>query len=128
MRWKPHAEAALRVGEVERRDGERSAAILALRGGRPPLVAALDALSRDVPDGSWLLSLAISGRDVVLDGLAPSAATIALALGKSHDVTAIVFRSPITRETSGLEHFQLGATLASPQGAAQAAPSVEAKP
>jgi hypothetical protein len=48
---------------------------------------------------------------VVLDGLAPSAATIALTLEKSHDVSGIVFRSPITREASGLEHFQLGATL-----------------
>jgi general secretion pathway protein L len=108
---KPHAEAALRAGDAERRAGERSAAILALRSGRPPLVAALDALSRDVPDGSWLLSLSISGREVVLDGLSPSAATIALALEKSHDVTGIVFRSPITREASGLEHFQFGATF-----------------
>ncbi|HTZ36285.1 MAG TPA: PilN domain-containing protein [Stellaceae bacterium] len=108
---KPRAEAALRSGEATRRDGERAAAILALGGGRPPLVAALDALSRDLPDGAWLLSLSISGRDVVLDGLAPSAATIALALDKSRGIGGIVFRSPITRETSGLEHFQLGATL-----------------
>jgi general secretion pathway protein L len=108
---KPQAEASLRTGDADRRAGERSAAILALRAGRPPLVAALDALSRDVPDGSWLLSLSIAGRDVVLDGLSPSAAAIALALEKSHDVTGIVFRSPITREASGLEHFQLGATL-----------------
>jgi hypothetical protein len=49
---------------------------------------------------------------VTLDGLSPSAATIALALEKSRDVTGVVFRSPITREASGLEHFQLGATLA----------------
>jgi general secretion pathway protein L len=108
---KPGAEAALRAGEAERHAGQRSAAILALRAGRPPLVAALDTLSRDLPDGAWLLSLSISGRELVLDGLAPSAATIALALEKSHDVSGIVFRSPITRETSGLEHFQLGATL-----------------
>jgi general secretion pathway protein L len=114
---KPRAEAMLRAGEAERRIGERSAAILALSAGRPPLVDALDRLSRDVPDGAWLLSLSISGRDVVLDGLAPSAASIALALEKSHDVSGIVFRSPITREASGLEHFQLGATLSPPAGA-----------
>jgi general secretion pathway protein L len=109
---KPRAELALRADEAQRRDVERSAAILHLRAGRPPLVAVLDALSRDVPDGSWLLSLSISGRDVTLDGLSQSAATIALALEKSRDVTGVVFRSPITREASGLEHFQLGATLA----------------
>jgi general secretion pathway protein L len=108
---KPRAEATLHASEAERRIGERSTAIVALSAGRPPLVAALDMLSRDLPDGAWLMSLSIMGREVVLDGLAPSAATIALTLEKSHDVSGIVFRSPITREASGLEHFQLGATL-----------------
>ena len=108
---KPRAEIGLRAAEAQRRDSERSATILRLRAGRPMLVGVLDALSRDVPDGSWLLSLSVSGREVMLDGLSPSAATIALALEKSHDVTGVVFRSPITREASGLEHFQLGATL-----------------
>jgi general secretion pathway protein L len=125
---KPRAEVGLRVGEDARRTDERSAAIVALRSARSPLVGALDALSRDVPDGSWLLSLSISGRDVVLDGLSPSAASVALALEKSHDVTGIVFRSPITREASGLEHFQLGATLSPPSGAPQTAPSGDMKP
>jgi len=109
---KPRAEAALKAGNAARSADERSASILALRAGRPPLVAAIDALSRDLPDGAWLLSLSINGRDVVLDGLAPSAAAIALTLEKSGGVSGIVFRSPITREASGLEHFQLGATLA----------------
>jgi general secretion pathway protein L len=129
---KPHAEAALRAGETDRRASERSAAILALRAGRPPLVAMLDTLSRDLPDGSWLLSLSITGRDIVLDGLAPSAAAIALALEKSRDVSSIVFRSPITRETSGLEHFQLGASLGAPlgtlSGPSPGPSSAEAKP
>jgi|SRR5215472_7977792 len=116
---KPRAEVALRTGDAERSAGERNAAILALRAGRPPLVAALDRLSRDLPDGAWLLSLSIAGRDVVLDGLAPSAAAIALALGKSGNVGGIVFRSPITRETSGLEHFQLGGVLAPPADGAK---------
>ncbi|HTQ35346.1 MAG TPA: PilN domain-containing protein [Stellaceae bacterium] len=115
---KPRAEAALRAGDAERRISERSAAILTLSAGRPPLVAVLDRLSRDVPDGAWLLSLSVSGRDVVLDGLAPSAASIALALEKSGDVSNIVFRSPISREASGLEHFQLGATLSAADKAA----------
>jgi len=129
---KPQAEAALRAGETNRRASERSSTILALRAGRPPLVATLDTLSRDLPDGSWLLSLSITGREIVLDGLAPSAAAIALALEKSRDVSGIVFRSPITRETSGLEHFQLGASLGAPPGTSsgpsQGPAAGEAKP
>jgi general secretion pathway protein L len=125
---KPHAETALRAGEAERSAGERSAAILALRAGRPPLVAVLDKLSRDLPDGAWLLSLSVNGRDVVVDGLAPSAAAIALALEKSHDFSGIVFRSQITREASGLEHFQLGATLGAQGNTPENASTGETKP
>ena len=110
---KPRAEAALRMREREHKEAERSSAILRLRAGRPSMVAVLDMVTREVPDGSWLLSLSVNGREVVLDGLSPSAATIALALERSGGLTGIVFRSPITREpASGLEHFQLGATLA----------------
>jgi general secretion pathway protein L len=110
---KPRADAALHTRDEQRREGERSGAILRLRAGRPPLVSILDTLTREVPDGSWLMSLSINGREVVLDGLSPSAATIALALEHNPGFTGIVFRSPITREPSnGLEHFQLGATVA----------------
>ena len=110
---KPRAEAALRTHDQQHKEAERSTAILRLRAGRPPMVAILDMLTREVPDGSWLQSLSVNGREVVLEGLSPSAATIALALERSGGLTGITFRSPITREpASGLEHFQLGATLA----------------
>ena len=109
---KPRADAALRAQEQQRQEAERSTAILRLRAGRPPLVAIVDTLTREVPDGSWLLSLSINGRDIVLEGLTPSAATLALALQHNPNFTGIVFRSPITREpANGLEHFQLGATV-----------------
>ena len=110
---KPAAEAALRGREQHERAAERIAAVTRLRAVRPPLVAVLDRLSRDVPNDSWLLSLSVSGREIVLDGLSPSAATIALALERSRNFSGVVFRSPITRDAAtGLEHFQLGATLA----------------
>ena len=110
---KPRAESASRTHDQQHKEAERSTAILRLRAGRPPMVAILDMLTREVPDGSWLLSLSVNGREVVLDGLSPSAAAIALTLERSGGLTGIVFRSPITREPgTGLEHFQLGATLA----------------
>jgi len=109
---KPQAAAALRARERDRRDGERLAALVRLRGSRPPLIAVLDRLSRAVPDGSWLQSLSLSGRELIIDGLSPSAATIVLALEHGGGLSDIVFRAPITREAGGLEHFQLGATVA----------------
>jgi general secretion pathway protein L len=110
---KPRAEAAMKLRERQQQDTERLRAIVATRGARPPLVRVLDALSRELPDGAWLLSLSIGGRDVIMDGLAPSAAEIALALQKSGAFKDIVFRAPVTREAaSGLERFQLGAATA----------------
>jgi protein-tyrosine phosphatase len=75
---KPAADAALHARQEHRRDADQAAEIARLRTGRPPLIAIIEALSRELPDGSWLTSLSIAGRDVMLEGLTPSAATIAL--------------------------------------------------
>jgi general secretion pathway protein L len=111
----PRVQAIIAARDRSEREAERVAAPLRLRAARPPLVAVLDALTKAVPDGSWLLSLGISGREIVVDGLSPSAATTALALEKSGAFANVVFRSPITRDpASGLEHFQLSAAIAAP--------------
>lgn len=109
---KPAAEAALKVRGAEQHASDQQEAITRLRTERLPLVAVLDRLSRDIPDGAWLVSLSINGHELVLDGLAPSAASIATALQRNPVFSAISFRSPIARDAAtGLEHFQLGATL-----------------
>jgi general secretion pathway protein L len=109
---KPEAEAVLQRRVQAQNAAERAAAVLRLKATRPPLVALVDTLSRELPDGSWLLSLSVSGNELVIDGLSPSAATIALALEHGGSFTKIEFRSPISREPNGLEHFRLGATIA----------------
>ena len=102
----------MRARHDDRRDADQAADIARLHGGRPPLIAIFDALSRELPDGSWLTSLSIAGREILLEGLTPSAATIALALGRNPNFGGVLFRSPIARDAaSGLEHFQLGATI-----------------
>ena len=107
---KPRAEAALAERERQRRGNDRVAAILALRLARPPLIEVLDELSRAVPDNSWLTSLSIGGRDIVIEGLSPSAAGVVQALERGGGFAKIVFRSPINRDAaSGLEQFRLGA-------------------
>ena len=109
---KPAAEAALRARQEDRRGVDQAADIARLHGARPPLIAIFESLSRELPDGSWLTSLSIAGREILLEGLTPSAATIALALGRNPNFGGVLFRSPIARDAaSGLEHFQLGATI-----------------
>jgi general secretion pathway protein L len=112
----PQAQAALDQREQQRRAMSALAGPLHLAAARPPLVAVLDALTKAVPDGSWLQSLSLTGREIVVDGLSPSAATVALALEKSGAFANIEFRAPITREPqTGLEHFQLGAAIVEPK-------------
>ena len=109
---KPRAQAVLEDRERQRRETDRHAAVLSLVATRKPLVVILDQLSSAVPDGSWLLSLSLNGRALVMDGLSPSAAATALALEQSRAVSGIVFRSAITRDpTTDLEHFQLSAAI-----------------
>ncbi len=112
----PQAQAAL-----DRRDKQSAAAAalagpLRLAAARPAVVAVLDALTKAVPDGSYLTALSLTGREIVVDGLSPSAAEVALALERSGVFTNIVFRAPITRDPqSGLEHFALGAAIVEPK-------------
>ncbi|MGH7087719.1 MAG: PilN domain-containing protein, partial [Stellaceae bacterium] len=98
-----------------RRAMERAAEPLRLTAERPPLVAVLADLTKAVPDGSWLKSLNIAGQELAIAGLSPSAAGVALALEASHRFANVRFRAPIMREPqTGLERFQLSATLAEP--------------
>jgi general secretion pathway protein L len=109
----PKANALGAAHAKERRAVAQVAGPLALAAARPPLVALLDALTKSVPDGAWLQSLSISGQEVTIDGLSPSAAAVALQLEKSGAFTHVAFRAPIARDpATGLEHFALGATVA----------------
>jgi general secretion pathway protein L len=109
---KPRAEAALARQSQQREDSGRIAAVLHAARDRPTAVALVNELSRALPDGSWLTSLRLSGREIVIDGLSPSAAATALALEQNPSFSAVGFRSAIARDAStGLEHFQLALTV-----------------
>jgi general secretion pathway protein L len=113
---KSAAQGALDTRDRQRIEAAQAASPLRLRAARPPLVAVLDALTKAVPDGAWLMSVNISGRELVIDGLSPSAAATALALEQSRAFTNVVFRSPISRDPqTGLERFQLSAAIAEPK-------------
>ncbi|HUK61564.1 MAG TPA: PilN domain-containing protein [Stellaceae bacterium] len=107
------ARAAAAARQSERSAAALIAGPLRLAASRPPLVAVLDRVTSAVPDGAWLQSLAISGNEITIDGLAPSAAAVALLIEKSGAFTKVTFRAPIARDpVSGLEHFALSATIA----------------
>lgn len=110
----PTAQSAATVRDARRSTLAQLAGPLRLAASRPPLVAVLQKLTDAVPDGAWLQSLGISGQELTIDGLAPSAATVALLLEKSGGFANVTFRAPIARDpASGLEHFALAATIAS---------------
>lgn len=112
----PQAQSALNRREAQRRAAADVAGPLRLVSSRPPMVGVLDDLTKAVPDGSWLTSLSITGHEIVVDGLSPSAAGVALALEQSHRFTNVVFRAAIARDPqTGLEHFALGAAIAEPK-------------
>ncbi|HUZ74625.1 MAG TPA: PilN domain-containing protein [Stellaceae bacterium] len=109
---RPRVEVLLTARAQQRRAADRVAGPLRLKAARPPLVAVLDRLTRAIPDGSWLVSLGVTGHEVVMSGLSPSAATVALALEHSRDFANVVFRTPILRDpATGLEHFEIAAAI-----------------
>jgi len=112
----PAAQSARAARAARGRAEAQLAGPLRLAASRPPLVALLDRLTKAVPDGAWLQSLAISGGEVTIDGLAPSAAAVALQLEKNGAFANVAFRAPIARDpATGLEHFTIGATIAGPK-------------
>lgn len=109
----PAARSAAAARDARRSQEAQLAGPLRLAASRPALIAVLDRLTKAVPDGAWLQSLGISGQELTIDGLAPSAAIVALQLEKSGAFANVTFRSPIARDpASGLEHFTLAATIA----------------
>jgi general secretion pathway protein L len=113
---RPQAQAMLDARQKQADASARTAGPLRLEAARPPLVSVLDALTKAVPDGAWLQSLNVSGTEIVIDGLAPSAATVALALEQSGVFAGVSFRSPIARDPgTGLERFELAASISAPK-------------
>ncbi|HEY0524886.1 MAG TPA: PilN domain-containing protein [Stellaceae bacterium] len=117
---RPAADAA-RTAQTRRAASEaQRRAILAAKAGQPGTLEILLALTRTIPDGAWLTSLSLSGREIVIEGLAPSAASLVRPLETAGPFTRVSYRAPITRDPqTGLEVFQFALTLAAEGGSAQ---------
>ena len=108
----PASDRALAERERTQRAGAALEAVIAAKRATPPVVETLLALTRALPDGSFLTSLQLSGRELVIEGYSPAAAALAKPLETTYPFGRVGYRSPITRDPqSGLEQFQFGITL-----------------
>jgi general secretion pathway protein L len=111
-RLEPAAKRGLAARAQALRDSERGEVLRRLRQARPDAVATLALLTGAIDDASWLVSLALSGPEVVIDGRSPSAAAVAAALERTGRFERVSFRAPIARDpATGLERFQIAAIL-----------------
>ncbi|MBI3514401.1 MAG: PilN domain-containing protein [Proteobacteria bacterium] len=106
-----------RLTEQERDLRQRTAldAVVAIKRAAPATVELLGALTHALPDGSWLTSLQLTGRDLVIEGYAPAAAALVRPLELAGPFAQVGYRAPITRDPqSAREHFQFDMRLAEP--------------
>jgi general secretion pathway protein L len=108
----PAAERALAERDRSMKASAALDAVIAAKRARAPVVEILLALTRALPDSSFLTSLQLSGRELDIEGYSPAAAALAKPLETSGSLGRVGYRAPITRDAqSGLEQFRFGITL-----------------
>ena len=85
-------------------------------------VLILKELTDRVPNGTWLSSLRVEGRNVELDGFSPSASELFPALTRDGRFRSVDFGAPITRQRDNMERFKLRGEYVPPPAAPAAAP------
>jgi general secretion pathway protein L len=109
---RPAADAASREREARGAVAARQAEIARTLASTASPLAVLDALTKAIPDGSYLTSFSLSGREVLIDGLSPAAAGLPQALEAMPGVLRVSYRAPVVRDAaSGLERFQFSLLL-----------------
>jgi general secretion pathway protein L len=109
---RPTVERRLAVQEHDLRQRAALDAVVAAKRAAPATIELLAALTHALPDGSWLTSLQLGGRELVIDGYAPAAAALVRPLETAGPFAQVGYRAPITREAAGgLEHFQFDIRL-----------------
>jgi len=105
------AVAALR-GEFEKISAENGF-LAGLKRDTPSALKTIDALSRLLPDDTWLVELHSTGRQVRIVGFAASASKLIAMIEESATFSNARFRSPVTPDAVGSsERFDLGFEIA----------------
>jgi len=110
---RPAVEASLADRQRGGAAAQRTAEIVAAARSGPAALDTLTALTRAIPDGTWLSALQIAGREVAIDGFSPNAAQLPRLLETMAGVERVDYRAPIARDpATGLEQFHFGVVLA----------------
>ncbi len=95
---------------------ERGRHVVERKRTRPSLVALLDAVTRLLPDDTWLSQFRVQGDQLILSGYAPTASKLIATLEDSPALSQVRFTSPVTVDPKlGVERFNLAAFIAAPE-------------
>ncbi len=105
--------AAMRTSADGAAQDPQLAALLQRKRDNPPAVVILEALSRALPDDSYLTQLRISGARVEIDGVSRSASSLVALLEQTEPFQRAQFSAPTTPATAeGAEEFHIAADIA----------------
>jgi general secretion pathway protein L len=110
---RPAADKVLAAREHDARESAAYDAVVAAKRAAPSTVEILAALTRALPDGSWLTGAQLAGRELIVDGTSPAAAALAKPIESLGPFGRVTYRAPITRDPqTRLEQFQFAISLA----------------
>jgi general secretion pathway protein L len=105
--------AAMRTNADGPAQDQQLAALLQRKRDVPPAIVILDALSRALPDDSYLTQLRISGARVEIDGVSRSASSLVALLEQTAPFQRAQFSAPTTPAVAeGAEEFHIAADIA----------------
>jgi general secretion pathway protein L len=110
---RPTADKQLAARERDARTTASYDSVVGAKRAATPSVEILAALTRALPDGSWLTGVQLTGRELIVEGYSPAAAGLARPLESAGPFGRVTYRAPIARDPqTGLEQFQFAITLA----------------
>ena len=115
---RPAVERALELENAVEALRGSAASVVRAKTDASSVVATLEALSRALPDDTWLAQFNMRGGEVEIQGASASASALVGAIERAPEFAAVRFRTPITREPiTGIERFQFTIELSGAGGA-----------
>lgn len=139
--WVDKGRKAAEATDILRRELETRVEthnyLLEKRQALPPVITALDELTRVLPDDTWVQQMDIKGKELQIQGETASSSKLVSLFEQSRMFHEASFRSPLTKgQATGAERYHLALEIrplpasppASPPAVAQRAPEQAEKP